>query len=522
MGCIVTKSQYKIIPNTIKSNNHNKSKDDKSTLYNSKIQNLIDSSIHPDMSCIKITNFIMKLDSDVEDSYKTIKHLGKGSFGSVYKVIHIKTGLVRAMKVISKDSVKFQDDEKKFLKEIEILIKLEHPNIIKIYEYYTDDSNYYLITEYVSGGELYEGIVSMSNFNEFKCQYIMNQILSAVHYLHSKGIVHRDIKPENILVSNNNKEMLNIKLIDFGSCNYIKENKNFTLKIGSPYYIAPEVLKHNYNNKCDIWSTGVILYILLVGYPPFKGQNKEELFMKIKSGYFCLQGGEWERISSEAKHLVSLMLEYDYNKRPSAEECLNHQWFKCFQNGNTHNKKLKDSFTESVLLKLASLRVQEKLQQATIAYIVHSLYSSKEIEKLKHAFLDLDMNKDGKLTYKEFKEGFSRHFEGKQLLQEIDFDKLVEGIDGDGDGTISYEEFLRVTVNKKKLLNERNLKIAFDQFDLNKDGKLSKSELKKVLNTSSSEYINRLLETIDDNNDGYVSFEEFKELMNHILTFDIK
>ena len=316
--------------------------------------------------------------------------------------------------------------------------------------------------------------------------------------------------------------MLNIKLIDFGSCNYIKENKNFTLKIGSPYYIAPEVLKHNYNNKCDIWSTGVILYILLVGYPPFKGQNKEELFMKIKSGYFCLQGGEWERISSEAKHLVSLMLEYDYNKRPSAEECLNHQWFKCFQNGNTHNKKLKDSFTESVLLKLSSLRVQEKLQQATIAYIVHSLYSSKEIEKLKHAFLDLDMNKDGKLSYKEFKEGFSRHFEGKQLLQEIDFDKLVEGIDGDGDGTISYEEFLRVTVNKKKLLNERNLKFAFDQFDLNKDGKLSKSELKKVLNTSSSEYINRLLETIDDNNDGYVSFEEFKELMNHILTFDIK
>ena len=174
------------------------------TICRSKIQNLIDSSIKLTPSKIKIQNFISKLDTNVEDSYKIIKKLGKGSFGSVYKVMHIKTGIIRAMKVIKKDSVRFQDDDKKFLKEIEVLIKLEHPNIIKIFEYFTDDLNYYLITEYISGGELYEGLVKMLNFNEFKCAFILNQIISAVYYLHSNNIVHRDIKPENILISSSN------------------------------------------------------------------------------------------------------------------------------------------------------------------------------------------------------------------------------------------------------------------------------------------------------------------------------
>lgn len=521
MGCVVRKTPQKIRTSIANTNNDCQKQKNDDTFCRSKIQNLIDSSIKLTPSKIKIQNFITKLDTNVEDSYKIIKKLGKGSFGSVYKVMHIKTGIIRAMKVIKKDSVRFQDDDKKFLKEIEVLIKLEHPNIIKIFEYFTDDLNYYLITEYISGGELYEGLVKMSNFNEFKCAFILNQIISAVYYLHSNNIVHRDIKPENILISNSNKDLLSIKLIDFGSCNYIKKNENFTLKVGSPYYIAPEVLKHDYNNKCDIWSIGVILYILLVGYPPFKAKNKNDLFNKIKTGNYSMEGPGWNRVSAQAKDLVTHMLEYDYNKRYSAEKCLNHIWIKQLEKSKESNQ-INDRYLESVLVNISNLHVREKLQQATIAYIVHSIYCNEEIDDLKHVFNKLDINKDGKLTYQEFRDGFSKHFQGKEFLKEINIEQLLSDIDGNLDGVISYEEFLRVTVNKKKLLNERNLQIAFDKFDLDKDGKLSKTEIKTVLDTTDFEYINRLIDAIDNNRDGYVSFDEFKNLMNQVLMDEIR
>ena len=521
MGCVVRKTPQKIRTSIANTNNDCQKQKNDDTFCRSKIQNLIDSSIKLTPSKIKIQNFITKLDTNVEDSYKIIKKLGKGSFGSVYKVMHIKTGIIRAMKVIKKDSVRFQDDDKKFLKEIEVLIKLEHPYIIKIFEYFTDDLNYYLITEYISGGELYEGLVKMSNFNEFKCAFILNQIISAVYYLHSNNIVHRDIKPENILISNSNKDLLSIKLIDFGSCNYIKKNENFTLKVGSPYYIAPEVLKHDYNNKCDIWSIGVILYILLVGYPPFKAKNKNDLFNKIKTGNYSMEGPGWNRVSAQAKDLVTHMLEYDYNKRYSAEKCLNHIWIKQLEKSKESNQ-INDRYLESVLVNISNLHVREKLQQATIAYIVHSIYCNEEIDDLKHVFNKLDINKDGKLTYQEFRDGFSKHFQGKEFLKEINIEQLLSDIDGNLDGVISYEEFLRVTVNKKKLLNERNLQIAFDKFDLDKDGKLSKTEIKTVLDTTDFEYINRLIDAIDNNRDGYVSFDELKNLMNQVLINEIR
>ena len=142
------------------------------------------------------------------------------SFGSVYKVLDKHNKIVLAMKVISKETISYQDDEKIFLKEIEILTKLEHPNIIRIIEYYTDDINYYIIMEYIEGGELYDVITKFQTLTESKAVYIMKQILCAINYLHSFNIVHRDIKPENMLVESTSKDdKINIKLIDFGTCN---------------------------------------------------------------------------------------------------------------------------------------------------------------------------------------------------------------------------------------------------------------------------------------------------------------
>ena len=263
---------------------------------------------------IIITRNINQNISSVQKDYNILSKIGKGSFGSVFKVHHKKTGQFRAMKVIKRETINLQDDDRKFLKEIEILIKTDHPNIIKIYEYFIDEINYYLIMEFVSGGELYDTITSWKEFSEKKAAYIMKQILSAVSYLHSIKIIHRDLKPENMLVENKRKsksgeEEINIKIIDFGTCNFIEKNSKLSLKVGSPYYIAPEVLKREYDQECDIWSCGVILYVLLVGYPPFSGNSTEDLLKKVSKGVYSMEGVYWSNVSKEAKTLVKQMLD---------------------------------------------------------------------------------------------------------------------------------------------------------------------------------------------------------------------
>lgn len=209
------------------------------------------------------------------------------------------------------------------------------------------------------------------------------------------------------------------------------------------------------------------------------------------------------------------MLEYNYNKRFSAQECLNHPWIVSMANNNNNLTGTQLDLLPGVLDNIYNFNAREKLQQAIIAYIVHTLYSNREIEDLKKVFQALDVNGDGMLTYTELKEGFEKYF-GKSI-SEVKINKIIEEIDSNSDGIISYEEFLRVSINQKKFLDEKNLRLAFDRFDLNKDGKLSKEEIRKILGTSNFEYIDTLLLLIDDNKDGYISFDEFKNLMKGVI-----
>lgn len=465
---------------------------------------------------IKITRNINENKNTVQTDYNVLSKIGKGSFGSVFKVHHKKTGQFRAMKVIKRDTVNLQDDDKKFLKEIEILIKADHPNIIRIYEFFLDDVNYYVIMEFVSGGELYDTITSWKEFHEQKAAYIMKQILSAVAYLHSFNIIHRDLKPENMLVENRSKnrrgeEEINIKIIDFGTCNFIEKNSKLSLKVGSPYYIAPEVLARNYNEKCDIWSCGVILYVLLVGYPPFSGNSTEDLLKNVSKGQYSTEGIYWKNVSKDAKDLVASMLEFSPKKRISAEDALKSKWLMSNSNSTISDTGL---FKE-VLKNMKNFDAGEKFQQATIAYIVHFLYPSNELEELKKVFKSIDKNGDGRITYEELTKCFETVF-GKEIVK-IELNKIMEEIDGDANGFISYEEFLRVSIHKSKLLDEKNLKIAFDTFDLNKDGKLSAEEIKQVLGANHKDYVMHLINAIDEDNNQQIDFEEFKGLMTSML-----
>ena len=547
MGCIKTKEMIRVdsisqrnneinisnnnhyIKQTAQPNEHINFNDEDEDINNSNnekinISNQVNNEFKKvETESLKMKKYLTKADiGTIEDNYKIISKLGKGSFGSVFKVQNIKTNEIRALKVIKKTSIIYQDDDHKFLKEIEILIKLEHPNIIKIYEYYTDDINFYLITDYISNGELYNYVYKAKSFNERQTQYIMKQVLCAVNYLHLNNIAHRDIKLENILVeqeiTSNDEQLLNVKLIDFGTSNYVKtENTNyFTVKVGSPFYMAPEVLNKKYNNKCDIWSCGVIMFMLLRGHPPFKGENQEELFKSIQND--IINYNEMTEISELAKELMSKMLERNVDLRYSADECLKHKWMKIY---NEKSEVMKTEVVTSALNNISNYHATEKLQQATMAYIVHFISFNKEVEDLKTVFNEFDKNKDGLLSFEEIDHAFTRYCMNKGLQNFTQKNKLIQmldEIDTEKTGHISYEQFLRISIDQREILNENNLRSAFEKFDTNKDGKLSKEEIKNVLGIKDFAYVNELLKLVDENKDGFISFEEFKSLMDCVLT----
>ena len=547
MGCIKTKEMIRVdsisqrnneinisnnnhyIKQTAQPNEHINFNDEDEDINNSNnekinISNQVNNEFKKvETESLKMKKYLTKADiGTIEDNYKIISKLGKGSFGSVFKVQNIKTNEIRALKVIKKTSIIYQDDDHKFLKEIEILIKLEHPNIIKIYEYYTDDINFYLITDYISNGELYNYVYKAKSFNERQTQYIMKQVLCAVNYLHLNNIAHRDIKLENILVeqeiTSNDEQLLNVKLIDFGTSNYVKtENTNyFTVKVGSPFYMAPEVLNKKYNNKCDIWSCGVIMFMLLRGHPPFKGENQEELFKSIQND--IINYNEMTELSELAKELMSKMLERNVDLRYSADECLKHKWMKIY---NEKSEVMKTEVVTSALNNISNYHATEKLQQATMAYIVHFISFNKEVEDLKTVFNEFDKNKDGLLSFEEIDHAFTRYCTNKGLQNFTQKNKLIQmldEIDTEKTGHISYEQFLRISIDQREILNENNLRSAFEKFDTNKDGKLSKEEIKNVLGIKDFAYVNELLKLVDENKDGFISFEEFKSLMDCVLT----
>jgi len=514
MGCSSGKSAETKIDEKLKKDDINQEKLKKSDTSQSNNKNSV-----PQNSATTKT-YVGEEKESYKKKYKVVQKIGSGSFGKVYKVIHLITNQIRAMKLINKETILYQDDEKKFLKEIEILCKLDHPHIIKIFEYYEDESYYYIVTELCEGGELFEQIVKNQSFNESDASIIMKQLFSAVFYMHSKGILHRDLKPENILLESKSGEMF-IKIIDFGTSNYFQNNTKFKLKIGTPYYIAPEVIKQNYTNKCDLWSCGVILYILLSGTAPFNGSTDEEIMENVSSGKYDFEDDIWEDVSSEAKNLINKLLTYDPEKRINAEEAIQDVWIeKNYKKYEKGDKGDKDNYQIS-LSNLRNFAAKQKFQQATLAYLVHQVSSSDMIKDLRKIFKEFDKNGDGQLTYSELKEGFKKYFKNDNWADK-EFDIIVKSFDFDNNKIIEYEEFLRVTINPDNLINDKNLEMAFDFFDKDKSGKLSPDEVRAALgigsNKKDNELIKEIIAEVDLNNDGLISFDEFKHLMVKICS----
>ena len=440
------------------------------------------------------------------DNYDVIKQLGKGGYGKVYEVKNKKTNEIRACKHLSKLNMK---NIEKFEREINILINSDHPNIIKIYEIYESQRSLYLGMEECKGGEICDRIIehiqSKTMYSEKDAAEMLQQVMSAIEYCHNNGICHRDLKPENLLYLKQGAEKDNtIKVIDFGLSQIISPEKKLKTKVGTAYYVAPEILQGNYTEKCDIWSAGVILYIFLSGDPPFNGPSDAVIYGKIAEMKFNFPEKKWKNISNDAKDLIMHMIAPE-KERYTAKEVLQHPWFK-----NASNVPL-SALNFDVLFFIDYVRGSE-LKKMSLLYIASRL-DENEIENLKKAFEAFDKCKDGQISYDELKQGLIQL--KSHNINENDIIALFKSIDVDQNGRIDYTEFLAATIQKVNYLRNERLWEAFCMFDKDNSGHITKDELLQALKAEKSQEkeIEKYIKAVDKNGDGQIDYKEFLELM---------
>lgn len=262
-----------------------------------------------------------------------VLQLGRGSFSIVKEGTQKETGRSYAIKIVSKAKL-LKEEEDKLKEEISIMQELKHPNIIRLFDVFTEP-DYFLVTEKMAGGDLLSRINGMSFLGEVQGRRICKSILDAVSYMHSKKIAHRDLKPENLLLDADSDDAV-VKLADFGFAKREKLPYSFTTMCGTANYVAPEILRAvPYGIAADLWSVGIIAYILLVGYQPFRGEDEITLQHQIRDGVFEFDQEVWSNITNEAKAFISLILKVDPAERLSANEALAHEWFTLEDLGKT-------------------------------------------------------------------------------------------------------------------------------------------------------------------------------------------
>ena len=455
--------------------------------------------------------------------YKELETIGSGAFGLVKKVcLKSNPGTIRAMKIISKKNLLKGINDANLVEEIYILKNLDHPNIMKLYELFVDKNNFYIISEFFDQGDLLTKIEKLGSMNQIVVKFIMEQIFNAVAYLHSKGVLHGDIKLENVMLYTTTKKanqrftMINkkldmhksmerdlnnyfkkkdsknqkakrvvdditnyeIKLIDFGCSKLFskKKHKKISGIIGTSLYCSPEVVDDLYDEKCDEWSCGVMMYILLSGEPPFQGDTEEEIFQKIKKCDYNFDSPKFKDVSENCKNLIKKLLEPNINKRIKASEALRHPFFTEEFNPNmalTQNKDL------SILDNLINIKPSpSKFHEAITAFLCANYINKDEEKRLREVFRYID--KEGK-NFLSKKSIDNRLKENGYLIPNDKLEKIIKNFDSDSNGTIEYQEFLTGLCNKESLFNNNNLKSAFDCIDEGMKGYINANDIKNFI-----------------------------------------
>ncbi|KAF0692587.1 Aste57867_16342 [Aphanomyces stellatus] len=427
------------------------------------------------------------------------KELGHGHYGTVRIGTHKKTGNKVAIKTIPKVKVSRPETLRR---EIEILRTVDHPNIIKLFDVFEDTRHLHLVTELCTGGELFDRIIARGHYTEADAAVLVRKILDAVKHCHDRDICHRDLKPENFLFAAKNEDA-ELKVIDFGLSRTDTGGTDsfMTTRVGTPYYIAPEVLGRHYDKSCDLWSIGVITYILLCGYPPFYGDSDPEIFASVRSGKYSYDTPEWVGVSAEAKDLINHLLLLDASKRLTAAQALQHPWLSGSAPAVDRN------LNGTILGSLKRFQGHNKLKKVALAVIADQM-TGNEINELKKQFQKIDIDGNGVITMQELAAAVRDM--GQDVL-ESEVLSLLQGIDIDGDGNLDYQEFLAATMKRNMFNKQEYLMQAFNYFDTKKQGVITKDDLVRFM--GSEEHAKEIMDEIDTNGDGEISFEEFCVMM---------
>ena len=451
---------------------------------------------------ISVGTFVHMSKGRVLEMYTLNRVIGQGAFGKVFHATHIKTGVDRAIKCVDKQNLS-PESARRMMEEVEILRELDHPNIIRVIEVIEDERNLNIVMELCQGGEMFDRIISTKQFSERIAARYMFQIMTAIAHCHKLGVVHRDIKPENVVFATPAEDSV-LKVIDFGISKKFFKDTPLRKRYGTPYYIAPEVLQGSYTEKCDVWSCGVLLFILLSGEPPFPGRDPKTIMTNVMRGTFQFASPVWASISSSAKEVITRMLTRDPEVRPSASDVWSSPWI---QGTDNFDHTLMPQFLES----LQRFHARQKFQHAALTYIASQLLTATEVEHLKDAFYQLDKDGDGKISIKELYEAYE-----SSALQLPNMEQLLKEADSDQNGFLDYTEFLTAASNWSQLLTKERLEVAFRAFDTDNSGTISKNELKAMFHGDDligDDVWQAILQEADRNADGVIDFQEFEQVM---------
>lgn len=396
--------------------------------------------------------FIHSRTDSIDAFYEFQNEIGKGNYGTVVKARELNTSRIFAVKIIQKNRIV---ESHTFKQEIDILRVLDHPNIVKLVECFETDRLLYLVQEYCEGGELFQKLIQEKNFSELKAAHIMRKLISSIIYCHTNSICHRDLKPENCLLVNTSPDS-DIKIIDFGLATFMSEQHVLNSICGTPYYVAPEVLAGSYRMECDLWSLGVILYMLLSGSPPFSGKNNQEIVSKVYSGTYSLRSKAFAKISQMAKDLISRLLVKDPSLRMTAKEAFKHPWIQILS--PVPDKPLPLSTYESI----CQFVTFNKFKRGTLMFIASRL-TEKEISYLKEQFCMISQDGNGTISRKEFNEAFSRI---NKLISQEHLDNVWRALDMNHNDTIDYSEFICACISGQLVADSGILKSAFEFYDV--------------------------------------------------------
>lgn len=449
-------------------------------------------------------------DKDFESKYVLGKLLGHGQFGYTFVATDKVSGDRIAVKRIDKNKMVLPVAVEDVKREVKILKALQgHENVVHFYNAFEDDSYVYIAMELCEGGELLDHILAKkgSRYTEKDAAIVVRQMLKVAAQCHLHGLVHRDMKPENFLFKSMKPDSP-LKATDFGLSDFIQPGKKFHDICGSAYYVAPEVLKRKSGPESDVWSIGVITYILLCGRRPFWDKTEDGIFKEVLKNKPDFKRKPWPNITSSAKDFIQKLLVKDPRTRLTASQALSHKWVR---DGGTASDIPIDI---SVLSNIRQFVKYSRMKQFALRALASTL-NDDELADLRDQFDAIDVDKNGSISLEEMRQALAKDIPWR--MREPRVQEIIKAIDSNTDGLVDFSEFVAATLHVRQLQEHNNEKwnlrsqAAFEKFDVDRDGYITPDELR--MHTGLKGSIDPLLEEADIDKDGKISLSEFRRLL---------